>query len=504
VVNLGPVAAAAELGVVFLLFVIGLELEPQRIWAMRRTLFGLGTLQVLLTGLALASLGLATGRPWQAALILGLGLSLSSTAFVLQLLSERGETGTEHGRAAFSILLLQDMAVVPLLALVPLLAPTMPDIEGPALGIRLLLIVGTLGAVVAFGRLVLPRAFAAIARQRSAEAFTVLAALAVMTAAWVTHQAGLSPALGGFVMGVLLSRSPFHHQIAAEITPFKGLLLGLFFISVGMSIDVGLLLEHWPRILGLVVALIVLKSLVIFSLCRLFGLRTAAALRTALIMTQGGEFGFVLFAAASAAGVMGRELLTTALLVISVSMAATPLLARLGDWLARKLPEPPAPEPMVPSSLDRHVVIAGYGRVGRAIGAMLEAAGLPYVALDLEPARVMAARRGGRRVFYGDASDPRLLDQVGTGRAAALVVTLDRPNAAERIVTSVRTFYPGLAILARAHDVEGRDRLERLGASIVVPETLELSLRLGEEVLRRLGIAEDAVGDATQTLRSQR
>jgi glutathione-regulated potassium-efflux system ancillary protein KefC len=359
VIDIGPLVAATELGVVFLLFIIGLELEPQRLWAMRRTLFGLGTLQVLLTGLALTGLGLATGRPWQAALILGLGLSLSSTAFVLQLLSERGEMGTEHGRAAFAILILQDMAVVPLLALVPLLAPTMPDIEGPALGIGLLQIVGTLGAIVAFGRLVLPRAFGAIARQRSAEAFRVLAALAVMMAAWVSHQAGLSPALGGFVMGVLLSRSPFHHQIAAEISPFKGLLLGLFFISVGMTIDLHLLLEHWPRILGLVVALIVLKSLVLFSLCRLFGLRTAAALRTALIMTQGGEFGFVLFAAASAAGVMGRELLTTALLVISVSMAATPLLARLGDWLARQLPEPSVLEPRVPTSLDRHVVIAG-------------------------------------------------------------------------------------------------------------------------------------------------
>ena len=333
VVNIGPIAAAAELGVVFLLFVIGLELEPGRIWAMRRTLFGLGTLQVVLTGLALAGVALLIGRPWQAALVLGLGLALSSTAFVLQLLAERDELGTRHGRAALAILLLQDMAVIPLLALVPLLAPGLDEPDAASIGWRFLVIAATLGAIIALGGLVLPRAFAAVARQRSAEAFAVVAVLAVLAAAWLAARADMSPALGAFVVGVLLSGSPFHHQVAAEVTPFKGLLLGLFFISVGMSIDLSVLADRWIEIAGLVVALILLKGLVIFGLCRLFGLPNAAALRTSLLLTQGGEFSFVLFGAAAGMGVMGAQLQTTALLVISLSMAATPFLVRLGDRL---------------------------------------------------------------------------------------------------------------------------------------------------------------------------
>ncbi len=247
VVNIGPIAAAAELGVVFLLFVIGLELEPARIWAMRRTLFGLGTLQVVITGLALAAVALAIGRPWPAALVLGFGLALSSTAFVLQLLAERDELATEPGRAALAILLLQDMAVIPLLAMVPLLAPGSDEPDAASIGWRLLTIASTLAAIIALGRLVLPRAFAAIARQRNAEAFAIVAVLAVLTAAWLAAHAELSPALGAFVVGVLLSGSPFHHQIAAEVTPFKGLLLGLFFISVGMSIDLSVLTAAMVR-----------------------------------------------------------------------------------------------------------------------------------------------------------------------------------------------------------------------------------------------------------------
>ena len=237
VISIGPISAAAELGVVFLMFVIGLELEPQRLWAMRRTLFGLGTLQVVVTGLALSAVGLVIGQPWQAAAVLGFGLAMSSTAFVLQLLAERDELRTRHGRAAFAILLLQDMAVIPLIAVVPLLAVGAANSNLGSIGWRLAAIVATLAGIVGFGLLVLPRVFAAIARQRSAEAFAILAILAVLIAAWLAQRAGLSPALGAFMVGMLLSRSPFHHQIAAEVTPFKGLLLGLFFISVGMSMD---------------------------------------------------------------------------------------------------------------------------------------------------------------------------------------------------------------------------------------------------------------------------
>lgn len=500
VVDIGPLAAATELGVVFLLFIIGLELKPRRLWAMRRALLGLGTLQLLLSGAALAGTALAAGQPWRASLVVGLGLSLSSTAFVLQLLAERDELGTEHGRAAFAILLLQDIAVVPLLALMPLLAKESAGSPGGALlGARLVLTLATVLGIIAFGQLFLPRAFALMARQRSREGFALLAALSVLTAAWVTHHAGLSPALGAFLLGVVLSRSPFHHQIGAEISPFKGMLLGLFFVSVGTAIDLSLLLDHWPRILALVLTLILLKGIVILALCRLFGLNTGAALRTALIMTQGGEFGFVLFAAAAAAGVMGSELHTSALLVISVSMAATPPLAQLGDWLARRVPQ--ASSPALEKAPDRHVIIAGFGRIGRVVGAMLDSAGVPFVALDLDLTRVSVARKAGRPVFYGDASDPLVLGRAGTGRAAALVITLDKASAAERIVANVRLLHPGIVIVARSHDTALGRRLERLGATIAVPETFELSLTLGKALLQRLGCAEGAIEIAERTLR---
>jgi CPA2 family monovalent cation:H+ antiporter-2 len=502
VVNLGPVAAAAELGVVFLLFVIGLELELPRVWAMRHTLFGLGTLQVVLTGLVLAAAAAANGRPGAAALILGFGLALSSTAFVLPLLAERDELATEHGRAALSILLLQDMAVIPLLALVPLLAPGSSEPDGWSIGRQLGLIAVTLAGIVAFGHLLLPRAFAMIAHQKSAEAFAILAVLAVLAAAWLAQHAGLSPALGAFIVGVTLSRSPFHHQVSAEVTPFKGLLLGLFFISVGMSIDLSLLVERWREITGLVLALVLLKGVVIFALCRLFGLGNSPALRTALLLTQGGEFGFVLFGAATGAGIMGAQLQTTALLVISLSMAATPFLARLGDRLAGDMAGPDAqPNATVDPGLQRHVIVAGYGRVGRAIAVMLEETGIPFVVLEQDLRRVPTGPRERRKVFFGDGSDPRVLRSVATDRAAALVVTLDRPAAAERLVAAVRPLYPDIAIVARGHDGEVSARLRALGATVVVPETLELSLIIAEAVLRQLAVPEDVVEDAAELVR---
>ena len=503
VVNIGPIAAAAELGVVFLMFVIGLELEPQRLWAMRRTLFGLGTLQVVVTGLALSAVGLAIGQPWPAAAVLGFGLAMSSTAFVLQLLTERDELRTQHGRAAFAILLLQDMAVIPLIAAVPLLAAGAAGSGTGPIAWHLAAIVTTLAGIVGFGLLVLPRVFAAIARQRSAEAFAILAILAVLVAAWLAQRAGLSPALGAFMVGVLLSRSPFHHQISAEVTPFKGLLLGLFFISVGMSMDLALLVARWDEIVGLVLALLLVKGLAIFLLCRLFALPGPAALHTSLLLVQGGEFGFMLFGVAASMGVMGAQLHTTALLVIALSMAVTPFLVRLGDRLAGELPGPEAePGGGVEHGLTRHVIVAGFGRVGRAIAVMLEETGIPFVVLEHDLRRVPSGPREQRKVFFGDGSDPRVLRSIAADRAAALVITLDRPAAAERLVAAAHPLYPDLVIIARGHDAEVGARLRELGASVVVPETLELSLIIGEAVLRELDVPDDVVADAAELVRS--
>ena len=501
VVDIGQLRSATELGIVFLLFVIGLELEPPRLWAMRRMLFGLGSLQMVLTGAALMMVALARGWPWQSSLVLGLGLALSSTAFVAQLLAERGELASEHGRTSLAILLLQDMAIVPVIAFVPLLGPGGGDTNSVSLIERVALTLAALTAVGVLGHVVLPRLLARAASHRNMEAFAVLAILAVMLAAWVTHWAGMSPALGGFMMGVLLSRSSFRHQIAAEIAPYEGFLLGLFFISVGMSIDLGLFLASWASILLLVATLIAVKGVVLFVLCRLFGLGTASALRTSLLMTQGGEFGFVLFGEAVASGVIGAQLHTTALLVVSISMAATPLLARLADRLATDAESSEPPSASLPTELADHVLVAGYGRVGRAVSTMLEQADVSCLALDLDPDQIAAGRAVGRRVVYGDAGEPRLLEQVGAGRAAALVVALAQPNATERVVSAARSLYPALPIIARAHDLAGRDLLERLGVQEVMLETLALSIELGEATLSRIGVDEPPRRDAAAAVR---
>ena len=419
VIDIAPVTAAAEIGIVLLLFVLGLEIEPQRLWAMRRMLFGLGTLQVVASGVVLALVALAFGRPWSAALIAGFGLSLSSTAFVLQLLAERGEFGTAHGRAAFAVLLLQDMMVVPLLALVPLLAPGAPGHTGAAaLPWLLLETAGALALLAFLGLVAVPWALALLARQRDREAFAALAALSVLLAAWVSHAAGLSPALGAFLLGVLLSRSPLHHQIAAEILPFKGLLLGLFFILIGMSIDLAALAAGWPWILAQVVVLVSLKAAVLLGLCRMFGLTLPVALRTSLLLVQGGEFGFVLFSAARAAEIIDPGFYTTLLLVISASMALTPIVVRLGDRLAARLAAAePVPEP-AEIQPQAEALVVGYGRVGRIVMDMLRRAGVEATAVDIDPARPAVGRRLGHRVIYGDASDPRLLDRVRLCRYA--------------------------------------------------------------------------------------
>lgn len=502
-VSLGPLAAATDVGVVLLLFVLGLELEPRRLWDMRRVLFGLGTLQVLATGAALAPVGLAFGEPWPAALLAGLGLALSSTALVLQLLKERGEFGTAHGRTAFAVLLLQDLAVVPLLALVPLLTPSGVWVAGASLPWLLAETAGVLALLLLLGRIAVPGTLTLVARQGDREAFAALAGFGVLLAAWLSHEAGLSPALGAFLLGILLANSPLHHQIAAEILPFKSLLLGLFFVSVGMSIDVGLLLASWPAVLAQVALLAGLKTAVLLALCRLFGLGWPGALRTALLLAQGGEFGFVLFAAARQAGVLGAEHHSILLLVISTSMALTPLVVHLGDRLAARLarafPEP-VEEPLTLPEPARAVVV-GYGRVGRLVVETLQRADVPVVALDLDPARLRLGRRLGHRVLYGDATDPRVLDGIAGETARVVVVAVDRPDQAEAAVSAARAACPHALVLARAHDDDRRPVLERLGASFVLTETRELSLGLAEAALGRLDVPEEAAAAALEATR---
>lgn len=494
-----------EFGVVFLLFIIGLEMEPARLWSLRRAVFGLGAAQVAATGLVLAALALLIGVRWQAAIILGFGLALSSTAFVLQLLEERGETGHTHGRLAFSVLLLQDIAVVPLLTLVPLLGGGLVE-DGPPFWQRALLTGAMLAVVVLFGLLLLPRVLDYVARLRNMQAFTSLAVLAVLVAAWALEMAGLSPALGAFLMGMLLSRSRFHHQIQTEVEPFRGWLLSLFFVSVGLSIDLGLLWARWPFILGALLVLVAVKVLILGLLARLFGAGRGDAIRISLLLAQGGEFAFVLFGAAELAGILQRTIFLETVLLISLSMAATPLLARLAHALAGAV-EPAhghaAGLAAAAQRLDRHVVIAGFGRVGRTVGHMLGRADVPAVALDLDSRTVLEGRVHGFDVHYGNAGDHRVLELAGVGRAALVVVTLDNPAAAERVVTAVRNFYPAVRVLVRARDLAVADRLLALGASEVMPEVTEMSLTLGERVLGAVGVAGDVSGRIVHELRAE-
>ena len=494
----------AELGVVLLLFVIGLEMQPRKLWAMRASVFGFGTAQIVLTGVVIGGYGTLFGLGWKAALIAGLGLALSSTAFVLQMLGERGEMATAHGKASFSILLMQDIAIVPLLALVPLLTEAPVEAAAEPVWQRVPIVVGLVAAVILIGRYVVPVALERMAQRRNMEAFAMLAMLAVLAAAWAMELAGISMALGAFIMGITLSASAYRHQVEATIAPFKGALIGLFFISVGMSIDVQLLLGDAPTVFGHAAALIALKAVVLLGLGLVVGLGAATSTRVAALLAQCGEFGFVLFGAAMLAGVLNEEEFAFLLLLISITMVLTPLVAKLGAMLAEWLEPKPSDDakserPGEPR--DRQVVIAGYGRFGRTICIMLEKMGVPYVAFDMDAERVALAQREGHHVFFGDLADPGILDTAGLASAASVVVTLNDADRAQRLVGDVRNLYPDLPIAVRARDLSSRDRLLAHGVSQAIPEAVEAGLLLGASTLSRIGVPEEDVAALVADLR---
>jgi len=494
-----------ELGVVLLLFLIGIEMQPGRLWSMRMSVFGLGTAQVLVTGILLAVFFRLLDTPIEVAILLGLGLALSSTAYVLQILGERGDMATPYGRNAFAILLLQDIAIVPLLALVPILSGRL-EAPGEALWMNTLTVVGAIAGVVLFGHYVVPFLLRQMARRRNMEAFAMVAALTVLGAAWAMEAAQVSMALGAFLVGMLLSACEFRHQVEAIILPFKGLLLGLFFISVGMSIDVGPLLDNWAEIAGRVSAIMAVKTATLFLLCLLFRVGRATAIRTALLLSQCGEFGFVLLSAALAAGIVDQPLFVIVISVISVSMVATPLMVRLGDALAARLaPAAPAPTdgPPPDSVTERPVIVAGYGRVGRVICHMLDKAGLPYLAYDVDDALVRQGRVRGHNVFWGDIRNLDLLRAARLGDAAALVVTLADPHETRRLIEAVHAGFPEIAVHARARDLGGRDALLAAGVRGAVPEVAEASLSMGSFLLSALGAADSTTEDMLADLRRE-
>ncbi|MBK5967879.1 MULTISPECIES: cation:proton antiporter domain-containing protein [Thiorhodovibrio] len=490
----------AELGVVLLLFVIGLEMHPGRLWEMRRTLFGLGSLQVLISGGCLAAYFRLFQPDWSTALLLGMSLALSSTALVMQLLQERAEIASHHGQTAFAILLMQDLAVVPLLAMIPVLADVGPlPVEIP-LWEQLAIVALLVGAVILVGRYLVPWLLERLMHQGNRDAFFLVVLASVFLAAFAMKTAGLSMALGAFLMGVMLSGSRYNLQIQALVEPHKGLLMSLFFVAVGMSVDIGVLAQQPERFAMHLGSLLAIKILVLFVLCLLFGITRAAAVRVAFLLSQAGEFGFVLFGAAKALEMIDDRTFVLVVGVISVSMLLTPLLVKLGEGLARLAPDREGDvDPSLRLESNRadqgppRVVIGGFGRVGHTIGAILSGNGIPYIAFESSPQLVANWRREGCPVYFGDMGDPHLLEAVDIEQVELVVLTIDDQRAAIKATELIRAYAPGVKIVARARDLTTCDALLRAGATRAFPEAVEASLRLAAETLSALDLATEEV-----------
>jgi len=489
------VRALAELGVVFLLFIIGIELKPSRLWLMRRQVFGMGTVQVIATGAVLSGALFALGVEPAVALMLGLGLSLSSTAFVLQILTERRELGANHGRAAFAILLLQDLAVVPLLALVPLLADADTSLSGN-LGLAFAESMGMVVAVILVGRYLLRPALHQVATHGSQEIFLATGLLLVLGTAILIEHAGMSMAMGAFLAGLLIADSEFRHQIMADIQPFRAILLGLFFMSVGMAVDLGVLLAAPLRILLLVLGLLAIKAAVLWLVARLFGVSRPASRRVALLLAQSGEFGFVLFGAALHAGLFGSTLYQEAILVVALSMVLTPLLARRPRQGEAELEDDDEVDPSLHAgNIEERpdVVIAGFGRMGQRIATLMGEAGVSYVAIEQRPNLVARGRQKGYSVYYGNAAQPDVLESAGVGEARMMIVAVDNADVVEYLVREVHRLLPALPIFARGHSHSRCEHLLTIGASAVASENLEASLQLSRFALRAAKVDEEQI-----------
>jgi len=480
----------SELGVVLLLFIIGLELQPARLWVLRKSVFGLGGAQVVSTALALTLVGLAFGWTWQAALVIGLALAMSSTAFVLQVLAERKQLTTRYGRSAFAILLFQDLSVIPLIALIPLLGvgAAAAKLGHPLLAA--LKAVAVIATVIYGGRLLLRRAFDVVARTGVAEIFTAAALLVVIGVSLLTTAVGLSMSLGAFLAGVLLADSEYRHELEAAIEPFKGLLLGLFFISVGMSVDLGVVVHHPMLIFAGVLGMMLAKAIIVFAIARLAGQSADSARNLAAALAQGGEFAFVLLSLAAGYQILDAALVDRLVVIVTLSMAATPLALAVNDALSRRLRKTEAGEQFETiEAADGRVIIAGFGRVGQIVGRVLYMRKIAFTALDRNPEQVETVRRFGSKVYYGDASRLDLLRSAGADKAKILVLAIDDVEASIRTAETARRSFPDLAIYARARNRFHAYRLMDLGCELIERETFRSSLHLVEGVLMGLGVS---------------
>lgn len=491
------VRGLAELGVVFLLFMIGLELSFRRLIQMRRLVFGLGGAQVLASAVVIGTAAFAFGNDAPASIILGACLALSSTAIVMELLVKARRLGSPTGRVSFGVLLFQDLAVVPVLFLVGVFGA---NTEGAA-GFALLSALGkaalAIGVIYFLGRAVIRPLFNVVSEARSRELFMAAVLLIIIATSIASAQAGLSPALGAFLAGLLLAESEFRHQIEVDVEPFKGLLLGLFFLSVGMSIDVAEILNEPVWIPLSVFGLYAIKSTIVFLLALTFRQPRSVALESAMLLGQGGEFAFVVIALAVSLALLPADTAQFMLIVASLTMLLTPVVSQFARAICAPIAESErkrgartSPDP--PEDMPEHVVVAGYGRVGQMLGSILSEQRIPHIGLDVDSKLISKFRKMGAAVYFGDASNPDILRRAGIDNAIALAVTMDSPGPAVQVVRAVRKEWPNLPILARARDSAHAKRLLDAGATDVVPETVEASLELAETVICAAGFSEES------------
>ncbi len=479
----------AEFGVVLLLFLIGLELRPKRLWSMRASIAGLGAGQVGVTAAVLGLGAIGLGLDWRAALFIGLALALSSTAFALQVMEENGELATRHGRAGFAVLLFQDLAAIPLIALAPLFAVKAVtagqgmDVMAAAKALAVI------AAVVGAGYLFLDTVIRLVATTKIREAMTAMALLTVVTMAVIMQKAGMSASLGAFIAGALLSESSYRHQLEADIQPFEGLLLGLFFTAIGMSLDLPLLAREWKTVLAVTVGLVLIKALVLFVLGRWNGLENRPSRRLGVSLSQGGEFAFVLFTAGVAAGVLDKNMAAILALVVTLSMVATPLMLIAERILFGTAKAALGAFDVLPEK-DGHVIIAGFGRYGQIAARILRGKKIPFTALDISAEQVELVKKFGAQAFFGDASRSDILEAAQIGKARAFVLAIDDIEASLRTAEVVTSHWPNVPVYARARNRSHYHRLLDLGVKNVQRETFLSALDTTRQLMRGLGYSD--------------
>lgn len=498
------VAPFAELGVMALLFLIGLELSWRRLAALRKYVAGVGGMQFVVSAAAIGAGAVVLGLSSSAAIVVGLALAMSSTAVVMQIIEEEGRSATHLGRVTLSVLLLQDLMVAPVLLAAGFLGRGGGSLAEAgwiaAKAFALIL------ALVVIGRYALASAFRLAAQTGSRELIMAISLLVLIGFSILTASVGLSPALGAFIAGLLLSETEYRHEIEIDLSPFKGLLIGLFFISVGMTLDLAVLIKWLPQIVAVAAAVLIVKAAVLFVAARVFGVSVPVSIEIALLLSQAGEFGFVILAVAAAGRLLEPDVVQVLTATIVLTMIVTPLLAGAARGAGRKLEQRlNHASGHLPDhdSMTDHVIIGGYGRVGRTVAQLLSAENVPFLALDMDARLVAEQRKQGVPIYFGDASRAELLARAGARGARAFIVTLDEAAAAERMVEAIRTFRTDAVVLARAIDREGASRLMQLGAVDVVPETFEASLQLGGRMLEVLGASDEAVARRLATLRDQ-